>query len=113
MRHVLPVDRRARPREVAGDGEAHAVSGLLLALAEPRGGHYLFCAFLEPARGDAQPVDGPRVGLDEVASFQLHRVDAQVVRDLLQVELQREPRLWRAVAALGSARGLVREDSAA
>src|SRR5207248_10541916 len=50
---------------------------------------------------------------DEVPSLQLHGVDVQVAGDLLQVQLQGEPRLRRAVAALGAAWRLVGEDPAA
>src|SRR2546425_9295568 len=36
-------------------------------------------------------------------------VDPQLLRDLIEVDLQREPRLWRAVAPLRAAGWLVRE----
>src|SRR5207245_5003347 len=62
---------------------------------------------------DAQPVHGPRVGLDEIAPLELHRVEPDVLGDLFQVQLEGEARLWRAVTALGTARRLVGEHPAA
>src|SRR5260370_24993444 len=78
-----------------------------------RRAHPALGAFLESARRDPQPVDGARHGLDEVEALHLDRVDAELVGDLLEVQLDRESRLGGAVAALRPARRLVREDAQA
>src|SRR5207244_6457277 len=99
--------------QVARDGKSHAVPRPPLLLVVARCAHDLVGALLETARRDAQPVHSPRVRLDEIAPLELHRVESDVPRDLLQVQLEGEARLWRAVTALGTARRLVGEHPAA
>src|SRR5258706_3316691 len=89
------------------------MAGPALSVRITRRVHDALGALLEAARRDPQPVDGPRHGLDEVAPLQLDRVDAELVGDLLEVQLDRESRLGRAVTALRPARWLVGEDAAA
>src|SRR5258706_10926428 len=89
------------------------MAGPALSVRITRRVHDALGALLEAARRDPQPVDGARHGLDEVASLHLDRVDAELVGDLLEVQLDRESGLGGAVTALRSARRLVCEDAAA
>src|ERR1700680_279875 len=113
MRHVIPVDGGARAGEMARDREAHAVAGLAFAVLKTRILHDEISALFEATRRDPQPVHGACHGLDEVALLHFHRVDAEVVRDLFEMELDGESRLRCAVTALRSAWRLIREDAAA
>src|SRR5487761_24977 len=113
VRHVVPVDRGAGAREVARDRETEAVAGSPLAIAVSRCADHSLCAFVEATRCHAEPVDSAGHGLDEVGLFQVDGVESDVVRDLLEVQLERETGLRGAVASLGTARWLVGEDAAA
>src|SRR5438552_7365707 len=109
--HIVPVDRGAGAGQIAGDRETHTASHPRLAVMESRCLDDALGALVETAGRDAQPVDGARVGLDEVALLQLDRIETDVVRDLLQVQLECEPRLGSSVAAFGTAGRLVGEDA--
>src|SRR6185369_15638166 len=63
----------------------------------------------EPHRADLQPVGRERSGRHEVVLSNLHRVDADGFGDLVDLNLEAESRLRRAVAAFRSARGFVGE----
>src|SRR5690606_38721517 len=74
---------------------------------------HLLDACAEAHRADAQEVGGQRVARREVVEPQLRRVEAEVAGDLVELHLEREARLRRAVAALGPARRLVGEEARA
>ena len=67
----------------------------------------------EAHRADAQVVRGQRVRGLQVLAPDRGRVETEVARDAVELRLEGEPRLRRAVAALGPARRLVREDARA
>src|SRR2546425_1601593 len=53
-------------------------------------------------RADAQPVGGERIGRHEMLETQLRRIYAELLGDLVQVDLEREARLRRPVAPFRS-----------
>ena len=71
----------------------------------------MFDAFGEADRADLEPVRGERIGLRHHSQAQLGGVHAELLGDLVELDLLAEARLRRAVAALGSARRLVGEDA--
>jgi len=85
--HVVPVDGGAGAGQIAGNRESHAVAGVPSTLLEPGGLHHALGAFVESTRRDPQPVDRSRHRLDEVALLEVHWVDPDFVRDLLEMQL--------------------------
>ena len=115
MRHVVPIDRQAGARDVAGAREPDAATlGELAELLLPaRACDDLLDARAEAHRADAQIVGGERVWWDECLEAQLRRVELQLLGDLVDVDFEGEARLRRTVAALGTARRLVGEGACA
>ena len=61
-------------------------------------------------RRDAHAVHGLRALADEVPAPHVDRIEARALGELVELALEREARLHRAVTALRAARGLVREE---
>src|SRR5882762_2101982 len=115
MRHVVPVDRQAGARDVARAREPNAAALGQLAefLLPPRPLDYLLDAFAEAHGPHPQVIRRQRVRWHERLETQLGRVDGELLGDLVEMHLEREPRLRRAVPALGPARRLVGEGARA
>ena len=113
--HWVPVDGEARPCDVGRTRQADALPrGKLPKLLLPAGAVDHFTDALPQAhRADLEPVRGERVGRDEMLEAQLRRIHGQLLGDLVELHLEREPRLWGAMAALGSAGRFVGECSCA
>src|SRR5262249_19883942 len=71
---------------------------------------HLVDALAESDRRHRQMIRRLRKRLDENAAAPVRRVEPEMLGRLVELHLQREARLWRAVAALGAARRLVGED---
>src|SRR5690606_20775802 len=97
-------------RDVArpGDAEPATVRQPAVALLPPARALDRVQALEEAVRRDAQLVDRARAAAQEVSPPQLDRVHADRFRELVELDLEREARLHRPVAALGAARRLVR-----
>ena len=129
VRHVVPVDRGAGAGEVrragdpqpalpgralrrlAGAARRNAVPGALVA---PAGGlHDLVDALAQADGRDRQVVRrlGERLGDDPPPH--VGGIEPELLGRLVELTFEREARLDRAVAALGSARRLVGEDARA
>src|ERR1051325_1775439 len=78
-----------------------------------RASDHLLDAAAEAHGADAQPVGGERVGRDQMPEPELGGIEPELLGDLVELDLEREPRLRRAVATLGSARWFVREGACA
>src|SRR5207253_7895408 len=113
--HWVPVDGEARPCDVGRTRQADALPrGKLPKLLLPAGAiDHLTDALPQAHRADLEPVRGERVGRDEMREPQLRRIHSQLLSDLVEVDLECEPRLRRAVAPLRTTRWLVRERSCA
>src|SRR5919201_4217649 len=111
MRHVVPVDGCAGPGQVRADREAESATlwHRRPPLEEPGLRDNLINALLQAAARDPQPVDGSRVRLRKISPPELDRVEPELFGDLVEVDLESESRLRRAMATLRSARRLVRE----
>ena len=107
--HVVRVDGVVGAGDVGRARDAHAAPvGEAAVLPSPfAGALHGVQALQEAVRGDAQVVDGARVGADEVAPAQLDRVDLQGFGDAVELHLEGEAWLDRTVPALGPARRLV------
>src|SRR6185436_10748998 len=70
-------------------------------------------ALHEPDRADLEPVRRQALRRDGVLDPPVGRVAPELLADLVDLDLEPEPRLRRAVAALGPARRLVGERAAA
>ncbi len=112
LRHVVPVDRQPGAAQVGAAGQPQAAPARQapVAFAEAAAGHHRLDAGPQAHRADAQPVGGDGAGLGEHAAAQVGGVDAQVAGDLVELDLEAEARLRRAVAPLRPAGGLVGED---
>src|SRR5204862_162995 len=60
-------------------------------------------------RTDLEPVGRERISLQNILQTQISRIDAELLCDLVELDLLAEARLRRAVAALGTAGRLVGE----
>ncbi len=111
LRHVVPVDRQSCAAEVAAAGEAEAApwGELAPALAVARARDHRLDAARESDRPQLQPVGGDGVRLFDHAQSQVRRVLAELDGDLVELDLETEARLRRAVAALRAAGRLVGE----
>jgi hypothetical protein len=69
-------------------------------------------AFGEADRADPQPVRGQRIRFRDDAEAQLRGIHAELLGDLVELDLLAEARLRRAVPAFRAARRLVRERAA-
>ena len=110
VRHRIPVDRQTRARDVRAAGDADALAlRQALALRVPAGrlSHRLQ-AIAEAHGRDAQVVHGAAVRRLQHPQPVLDRVEAELRRDLVELALERVPRLCGAVTALRAARRLVR-----
>src|SRR5579875_121458 len=67
--------------------------------------------FAQGGTGDAQAVDGAAVWLNSVATAQFDGVDAEIVGDLVHMNLDGVARLRGAVAAFGAAGRLVGKET--
>ncbi len=112
VRHVVPVDREARPAEVAAEGESDALAFRKPSsfLIEPGGLEDLLHTLLQTTARDPHPVARPGEGLDQVLPPELNGVHSQHLRHPIEVYLQGEPGLGCAVSPLGTARRLVGVD---
>src|SRR5690606_37370524 len=90
LRHRVRVDRVVRARDVARtrDTDAAAVRQLAPLLLPVAGSLDGVQALEEPVRRDAQLVDRTGVRAEEVAAAQLDRVDAERIRQLVQLHLE-------------------------
>jgi hypothetical protein len=111
LRHLVRIDTVVGARDVgaARDAETAPIGQSTPALAPTGGALDLVEALQEAVRGDTHAVDGARVLTDEVAAPHLDRVHADPLGELVELALEREARLHRAVASLGTAARLVRE----
>ena len=111
VRHVVPVDRGARPAQVGADGEAQPAASRHrgTAFQEPRFLDDPVDALLQPAARDPQPVDRARIRLGQVASPDFYRIKTQLFGHLVKMRLEREARLRGTVPTLGTAGRLVGE----
>ena len=120
VRHVVPVDRRARARQVRRARRcrcpcrARQLASPRLLRASPERLHHAVDALAEPDRRHRQVVGrlGERLGDDCAAACRPGRGRAARAA-LSSWHSMREARLRRAVAALGAARRLVGEDARA
>ena len=110
--HGIPVDGQARAADVGRRREADAT-----ARTEPpplpreaAALHHALQALAEADRAHLHLVRGDGTGRQRVAKPPLRRVEPELVAELVDVALERVPRLRRAVAALGTAGRLVGED---
>ena len=101
----MPTPRRLPPRA----GRRRTVALALLAPA--RGLDDLVDALAEPDRRHRQVVRRLGEGLVDDAPPQVGGIEAELLGGLVELALQREARLGRAVAALGAAGRLVGEDA--
>src|SRR5690606_37480129 len=113
LRHLVRIDRVVGAGDVhrAGHAESAAEAELAVALPPTAGALDLLEALQEAVGGDPLTVDGLDVLALEVAAADLDRSELQLLRDLIELHLEGEARLHRAVAALRSARRLVGEDA--
>src|SRR5262245_41543008 len=72
---------------------------------------HLVDALGEPDRADLQPVRSERVRLGDDVEPEIGWIDPEFLGDLVELHFLAEARLRRAMAALGTAWRLVREDS--
>ncbi len=114
MGQRVPVDGKAGAAEVdaAGQADARPDRQLAVFLVKIRVGHRFVDSLLQPAAGNSQVVDRPRVGLDRILLSHLGGIELQGLGNLVQLALDSETRLHRSVPALGAAGRLVGEDSA-
>ena len=115
VRHVVPVNRQARAREVrrAGQSQTAARSELPVSGLPFRGAHDAADALGEADRRDAQVVCRQRVGPFGDAQAKVGGVDLEPLGDLVELNLLAEAALRRPVTALRAAGRLVGEDPAA
>src|SRR5262249_52906567 len=113
VRHRVPVDGQPGAGEIGRAGEPDAAPGTelptLVVPAAPR--DHVLEARGEADRADPHLVGGDRVRRERVVLTPQPRVEAGVRADLVDVALERVAGLGRAVAALGAAGRLVREDA--
>ena len=109
LRHLVGIDRVVGPGDVARSGHPESPSAGKPPEAFPPAAGLLHGvqALQEAVRGDAQLVDRARVAAHEVDAPELDGVLPQPLGQLVQLHLEGEARLHRAVAAFGAARGLV------
>ena len=110
---MIPIDRQAGAAEVTGARESEAVSlgKLPVTPAPARCFDNLLDATPESDGTHAQPVGRDGVGGQEMVQADVGGVHAEVVRQLVQQDFEREPRLWCPVSSLRAARCLARESS--
>ena len=115
VRHVVPVDGQARPREIRGRREADPPPGWELPglLPPSRRRHHPVDALTEAGGRDREVVDRLAVGRHGVAMAHLGGVEAEALGDPVQVDLEGKAGLGSPVTALRPAGRLVREDAAA
>ncbi len=115
MRHRVPVDRKPGTGDVRGacDAEPAAEGELAEALLPAARFRHGVDAATESHRADAKPVRGDAFGRLQDAPPHLRRVELEIFRDPVELAFHGEARLRSAVAALGAARRLVREDARA
>src|SRR5689334_17741346 len=106
MGQIVPVNRFARAANIGRRGYPHtsldgyiprlSSSSIAIHRALPimeimpaRAFHHRIETFTQRATGDAQAVDSARIWLDQVVPAQFNRVDTQVMRDFVQVRLDR------------------------
>ena len=107
VRHVVPVDGEPRARHVGRAGDADPPpGGSLPRLLVPAGRfHHPVDALGEPRRRHREVIR--RLGEGPGGERRRHRrIEAEVIGGLVDVALQREARLRRAVARLGPQGGL-------
>ena len=73
---------------------------------------HLADAFGQAVAADPEPARGKRVGLGDHVEAQIGRIQPELFGDLVELDFLAEARLGRAVAALGTAGGLVRKHPA-
>src|SRR5206468_3369606 len=107
--HVVPVDRQPGPAEIGRAGQSDPLAARQAAEfpAPVRPTHDRLDALPEADRADPQVVGGQRTGRDEVPEAQLRGVDRELLGDLVEMDLEGEARLRRAVAAFRPAGRLV------
>ena len=112
VRHVVPVDGRARPRHVRRARDADAASrGQAPALLTPaRGLDHPVDALAEPDGGHGQVIGRLGEGLGEITAPHVRGIETELLGRLVDLALHGKARLRRPVAALGAAGRLVGKD---
>src|SRR5579859_5721399 len=115
MGQVIPVNWFTRATDIGGGCDPHpsferdfllSLSGRVVFLSVeciPAGAfNHLLEAFAQSATGDAQTIDGTGVRLDQIVQAQSNRVDAEIMRDFIEMHLDRVAWLCRAVTTFGT-----------
>ncbi len=112
LRHLVRVDRVVRAGDVhrARDADAATERQLAVALLPVARALDRFQTLHEATRGDALVVDRAGVRALVVLAADLDGIHAELLGDLVELDLEGEARLYRSVTALRPARRLVRED---
>src|SRR5205823_13881932 len=99
MRHVVPVDGKARARDIgaARDADALPAPDLPAPLGEVRPSLKRIEALAQAHRGDPELVDGPAVGWLEDPLAVFERIEAEIFGDLVDLALAAVARLRRDV----------------
>ena len=110
LRHFVGIDRVVGPGNVGAPRNAQALAvAVLAALARPlRGLLDRAQAVQKTVRADSQLVDGGRVLADVVATAKLDGIEPELDGRLVELNLDREAWLHRAVPPLGATGRLVR-----
>src|SRR5690242_9346874 len=120
MGQVVPVNRFTRAANIGRRGYPHtSLNGYIPRLSSssiavhralsimeviPAGTfHHRIKTFAQRATGDAQAVDSARIRFDQVTPAQFNRVNTEVMRDFVQVRLDRVARLCGTMPAFGAA----------
>ena len=113
MGHVVPVNRQTGTADVRACREADAVAEGKLAefLLPPGALGDALDAFAQSRAAAGAAVHGHAVGLHQLLQAQIDGIDAELLGNFIELDLHREARLRRAMAALRSAGGLVRKNA--
>src|SRR6185295_20009875 len=113
MRHVVPVDRQARAAQVRATRKANAlaVRKLAIFILPVSSLDYLVNALAQPHTSDAKIVRRERIRKCKMPTANFDGVNPKLFGELVELDFEREARLWRAVSPLRAARRFIREDS--
>src|SRR5689334_3931573 len=108
MRHVVPVDRQARARQVrsASESNSTAIWKLPELLVPARRLDHLFDAGIQAHRSNSEIVRGKGIRRNQMSPPHLSRIEPKLFGNLVDLNLECEARLGCSVSALGSAWGL-------
>src|SRR5579859_604492 len=124
MGQIIPVDRFARATDIGRCGNPHAMPDAALAFSigsstlflrleslPARALNYLREAFSQRATGDAQTINRTTIGLNKIMLAQSHRIEAQIMGDLIEMHLDCVARLRSAVPAFGTTGRLIGKEA--